>query len=72
MAHDLEDEPSMKADEQRQFNGYTLRGHRGRILYVGITSDPFRRVTDHTSSGKEFKTLTVETPPMGRREAEKW
>ena len=48
------------------------RSHRGRILYVGITSDPFRRVTDHTSSGKEFKTLTVETPPMGRREEEKW
>ena len=62
----------MSANEHPEFIGYTLRGDRNRILYVGITSRPFRRLTDHTSSGKEFRTLTVETPPMSRREAEKW
>ena len=61
-----------EVSEQDQTLGYTLRDCEGDTVYVGITKDPFSRVTDHKRDGKEFETLTVETKPMDRREAEDW
>ncbi len=51
--------------------GYTLRGRAGRITYVGISNDPYRRVGEHGMDGKRGK-LRVETPAMSRSEARQW
>ena len=52
-------------------HGYTIRGRKGRITYVGISNDPYRRAGEHGTEGKRGK-LRVETPTMSRSEARQW
>ena len=52
-------------------HGYTIRGRAGRITYVGISNDPYRRAEEHHMDGKRGK-LRVETPAMSRSEARQW
>ena len=51
--------------------GYTLRGRRGRVNYVGITNNPARRHGEHKQEGKPG-SLKIETRPMSRSAARRW
>ena len=51
--------------------GYTLRGNKGRINYVGITNNPERRAKELKSDGKRGK-MKVETKGMSRSSARTW
>ena len=51
---------------------YTLRDGQNRILYIGVTDNPPRRIEEHKSDGKLFSWLTVEYQTDDRQEAEDW
>ena len=51
--------------------GYTLRNRRGKVVYVGITNNPERRVIEHRRSGKNGR-MKIETVGMPRGLARRW
>ena len=51
--------------------GYTLRGKRGRINYVGETNNPNRRAAQHRKSGKRGR-LQIERKFSSRPRARAW
>ena len=55
----------------QKVHGYTLRGRTGRINYVGVSNDPYRRAEEHYMDGKRGR-LKVETSAMSRSEARQW
>ena len=58
----------MPGSSRRTTKGYTLRGRKGQINYVGITSNPDRRQKQQRRAGKSGN-LRVETGSMTRRGA---
>lgn len=51
--------------------GYTLRGKRGRINYVGETNNPKRRAAQHRKSGKRGR-FRIENVFSSRNQARVW
>ncbi len=51
--------------------GYTLRGPHGSIEYIGITSDPERRASEHRADGKPGN-LHIETGARSPESAAQW
>lgn len=56
---------------RKQSQGYTIRDSKGRVTYVGESSNPQRRAAEHQRDGKRG-TLRVETRPMPRGFARSW
>ena len=56
---------------RRPVRGYTLRGPKGRIRYVGVTDNPSRRAAQHRREGKIGK-MHVENSHVSRTGALSW
>ena len=54
-----------------EYYGYTLRGPRGGINYVGVTKDPRRRAAQHYADGRRGQ-LETEGRFSSLEEARHW
>ena len=56
---------------QRNHYRYQLKdGHR--IVYIGITNDPDRRLDEHEAEGKGFGHMRIVGPSVTRETAAAW
>ena len=53
----------MAGKSRRDTRGYTLRGKKGQINYIGETSSDAQRQKEHRRAGKSG-SLQIETAPM--------
>jgi len=63
-----EDEITMRS---RDHYRYELRDGR-EIVYIGITTDPARRETEHTSDGRRFTSMNIVGTAVTKESAEQW
>ena len=57
--------------KKREHYRYELKDGR-KIVYIGITSSPDRRETQHKKQRKRFSHMRVVGPRVTRKAAERW
>jgi len=56
---------------KRNYNRYQLKDGQ-KVVYIGITNDPERRVAEHQDEGKRFNRMNIVGPAVTKRSAENW
>jgi len=57
--------------KKRNTYRYELKNGR-KVVYVGVTENPERRVLEHQDDGKRFTRLSVVGPRVKKESAESW